>query len=117
MPIAQPAERIESSPAPRRRGRPPVTTPAQLLAHPLRLHILKTLSCSGAIAFIPLMRLVRTNYGNLSVHTRRLEVCGLLTSSKTFVDRRTRTEFQITAAGMAALREHTDGSRITETGR
>lgn len=93
-----------------------MTTNAQLLAHPLRLHILQTLSQSGPIAFIPLMRLVRTNYGNLSVHTRRLETGGLVSSAKTFVDRRTRTEFQITAAGIAALREHAERRTVPTLG-
>ena len=105
----QPAFQSPEIPAaPRRRGRPPVTTPEQLLAHPLRLHILKALAQAGPTAFIPLMRLVRTNYGNLSVHARRLESGGLVASAKTFVARRTRTEFRITPEGIEALSGHVE---------
>lgn len=44
--------------------------------------------------------------GNLSVHMRTLEENGYVAVSKTFVNRKPRTEYSLTPAGRAAFQEY-----------
>jgi len=49
--------------------------------------MLKTLAAVDTMSFTRLQEIVSTNYGNLSLHARRLEGFGYITIEKTFVAR------------------------------
>jgi DNA-binding HxlR family transcriptional regulator len=74
----------------------------------VRLAIVSALVGVRSLSFNELKALLDITDGNLSVHARRLEDAGFITCEKTFVDRMPRTEYQITAAGRAALDAYLD---------
>ena len=55
-----------------------------------------------------LKELLDTTDGNLSVHARKLEEAGYITCTKSFEDRRPKTEYGLTAAGQRALQKYLD---------
>ena len=55
------------------------------------------------MSFRELQEIVATNYGNLSLHARRLESFGYVRIEKHFVDRLPRTDYHLTAEGRSAL--------------
>lgn len=69
----------------------------------VRLAIVSALAVNPTLSFTELKRLVDTSDGNLSVHARKLEDAGYLTSDKGFEDRVPRTEYTLTRQGRAAL--------------
>lgn len=69
----------------------------------VRLAIVSALAVNPRLSFTELKRLVNTSDGNLSVHARKLEDAGYITSEKGFEDRVPRTEFALTRQGRAAL--------------
>jgi len=91
---------------PRRGGRPPIDCPERLIGQPVRLKMLKTLAAVDTMSFTRLQEIVSTNYGNLSLHARRLEGFGYITIEKTFVARMPRTEYRLTTEGRRALRTY-----------
>ena len=74
----------------------------------VRLAIVSALAGSQSLSFNELKNLLQITDGNLSVHARRLEDAGFVTSSKSFVDRVPHTEYQLTADGRRALDEYLD---------
>lgn len=74
-----------------------------LLHHRLRLGMVSALAAAEALAFNDLKAVLQTSDGNLSVHARRLEDAGYVTCTKTFENRRPRTDYRLTARGRQAL--------------
>jgi DNA-binding HxlR family transcriptional regulator len=94
---------VTSSPRQRRGGRPPIDCPERVLGQSVRLRMMMALSAAPSLSFIRLQEIVSTNYGNLSLHGRRLERFGYIEVEKTFVDRIPRTEYRLTSEGRRAL--------------
>ena len=74
-----------------------------LLHHRLRLGMVSALAAVESLAFNDLKRLLQTSDGNLSVHARKLEDAGYVTCTKTFENRRPRTDYRLTTRGRQAL--------------
>ena len=74
-----------------------------LLHHRIRLGMVSALAAAAALGFNDLKALLRTTDGNLSVHARKLEDAGYVTCTKTFENRRPRTDYRLTARGRQAL--------------
>jgi DNA-binding HxlR family transcriptional regulator len=91
---------------PRRGGRPPIDSPERLISQPVRLRMLTELASVESMSFTRLQEIVGTNYGNLSLHARRLESFGYITIEKMFVERIPRTEYRLTHEGRRALRHY-----------
>jgi DNA-binding MarR family transcriptional regulator len=102
--VPDPVTASSASPARRRGGRPPIDSPERLIAQPVRLRMLMALSGTESMTFTRLRDIVSTNYGNLSLHARRLESFGYIKIEKTFVHRIPRTVYYLTPAGRQALR-------------
>jgi DNA-binding MarR family transcriptional regulator len=82
-----------------------------LIHERVRLAIVSALAVNQTLAFSDLKSLLDTTDGNLSVHARKLEDAGYIACTKSFNDRKPRTEFKLTAAGRRALErylEHMD---------
>ena len=80
----------------------------RLIHERVRLGIVSALAVNEALSFTELRDLLGTSDGNLSVHARRLEEAGFITSEKSFVERVPHTEFRLTEAGRTALDEYLD---------
>ncbi len=90
---------------------PAASFPAELdrLIHErIRLGIVSALAAAGRLSFNDLKALLGTSDGNLSVHARKLEEAGYLTTIKSFDDRTPRTEYELTPAGRDALSTYLD---------
>jgi DNA-binding HxlR family transcriptional regulator len=74
----------------------------RLLCQPVRQAILRGLLERGALSFSEIKRLLTVSDGNLSAHARKLEDAGLLCNTKGFRGRVPRTEYRLTAVGLAA---------------
>ena len=79
-----------------------------LVHHRLRLGIVSALAAAEALTFNELKALLDTTDGNLSVHARKLEDAQYIACTKTFEDRRPRTEYRITAQGRRELQRYLD---------
>jgi DNA-binding HxlR family transcriptional regulator len=77
--------------------------PARVLHHRMRLGIVSALAGVEALTFVELRDLLQTTDGNLSVHARKLEEAGLVSCTKSFADRRPRSDYRLTAAGQRTL--------------
>ncbi len=90
-----------------RARRKAATTPApdldKLIHERMRLGIVSALAAGGAMSFGDLKAVLSATDGNLSVHARKLEDAGYVACRKFFDDRTPRTEYELTAAGRAAL--------------
>jgi len=95
----------------RKRGRPRIESREQLLGQPVRMSIVTALVQEGALSFMRLREIVRTNDGNLSIHARKLERAGYIRVEKKFAGRVPRTEYILTEVGQQALDEY-DGGRV-----
>ena len=73
-----------------------------------RLAILSALAVNPTLTFNDLKQLLDTTDGNLSVHARKLEDAGYLSCTKSFEDRRPRSEYAMTATGRKALQQYLD---------
>ncbi|HET9439824.1 MAG TPA: transcriptional regulator [Longimicrobiales bacterium] len=73
-----------------------------------RLAIVSALAANARLTFNELKALLDTTDGNLSVHARKLEEAGYVSCTKTFEDRRPKTEFALTASGKRALQRYLD---------
>lgn len=73
-----------------------------------RLAIVSALAVNTRLKFADLKQLLDTTDGNLSVHARKLEDAGYITCTKSFEDRRPKTEYALTAAGKRALQRYLD---------
>lgn len=74
-----------------------------LLHHRMRLGLISALAAAESLSFNDLKALLETSDGNLSVHARKLEDAGYVTCTKTFENRRPRTDYRLTARGRQAL--------------
>lgn len=77
-----------------------------VLHHRMRLGIVSALAGIDALTFVELRDLLKTSDGNLSVHARKLEEAGFVSCTKSFSDRRPRTDYRLTTAGQRALRRY-----------
>ena len=71
-----------------------------------RLAIMSLLAATESLSFKELKEQLRMTDGNLSVHMRTLEEGGYVSVHKSFVNRKPRTEFALTADGRAAFQEY-----------
>ena len=74
----------------------------------MRLAIVSALAATDTLGFNELKSLVGATDGNLSVHARKLEDAGYVTTTKRFEGRLPKTEFKLTAAGRRALERYVD---------
>ncbi|HTE18930.1 MAG TPA: transcriptional regulator, partial [Armatimonadota bacterium] len=65
--------------------------------------IMSLLAATESLSFKELKEQLRMTDGNLSVHMRTLEEGGYVSVHKSFVNRKPRTEFALTADGRAAF--------------
>ena len=68
-----------------------------------RMAIMSLLAASDTLSFKELKDLLGMTDGNLSVHMRKLEESGYVAVHKSFVNRKPRTEYSLTAEGRAAF--------------
>jgi DNA-binding MarR family transcriptional regulator len=78
----------------------------RLIHERLRLGMISALAVNESLGFTELRDLLKTTDGNVSVHARKLEEAGYLTSKKSFVGRTPHTEYRITAQGRRALQRY-----------
>lgn len=71
-----------------------------------RLAIVSALAVNPKLAFNELKELLDTTDGNLSVHARKLEDAGYIVCTKSFEDRKPRTEYKLAPAGKRALERY-----------
>jgi len=71
-----------------------------------RLGIVSALAVNPSLTFNELKAILETTDGNVSVHARKLEEAGYLTTKKSFAGRMPRTEYALTAAGRRALEKY-----------
>ena len=74
----------------------------------MRLAIVSALAATDTIGFNELKDLIGATDGNLSVHARKLEDAGYVTTTKRFEGRVPKTEFRLTASGRRALERYVD---------
>jgi DNA-binding MarR family transcriptional regulator len=77
-----------------------------LIHHRLRLGMLSALAARESCTFNELKTLLGATDGNLSVHARRLEEARYVVCTKTFADRRPRTEYRLAPPGRQALERY-----------
>jgi DNA-binding MarR family transcriptional regulator len=114
--VAEPARRKRSEPAPAPKPLAGVQGAAArrapeldgLIHHRLRLGIVSALAAAESLTFNELKALLQITDGNLSVHARKLEDAQYVTCTKTFEDRRPRTEYRITPQGRRELQRYLD---------
>jgi len=82
-----------------------------LVHGPIRLGILTSLQMDGALDFTHLKQRLQVADGALGTHLIKLEEAGYLACKKSFVGRRPKSTYRITAAGQRALRSHLDALR------
>ena len=71
-----------------------------------RLAIMAALAATETMSFTDLKATTGTTDGNLSVHARRLEEAGYISTTKDFEGRPPRTEYRLTRAGRHALERY-----------
>ena len=64
---------------------------------------MSALAAADSLSFNELKGVLHITDGNLSVHARKLEEAGYLSCTKTFENRRPRTDYRLTGAGRQAL--------------
>jgi DNA-binding PadR family transcriptional regulator len=78
---------------------------------PVRLGVLTALQTDGALDFTTLKKRLDVADGALGVHLRKLEDVGYVRCTKSFVGRRPKSTYRITAAGRKALARYLDAMR------
>jgi len=94
----------------------PVTTVApetavdldRVIHEKTRLAIVSALAVSPSITFNEMKAILKATDGNVSVHARKLEDAGYITTKKSFEGRMPKTEYSLTAAGRRALEKYLD---------
>jgi DNA-binding HxlR family transcriptional regulator len=71
-----------------------------------RMAIMSLLAATESLTFKELKEHLKMTDGNLSVHMRTLEESGYVLVSKTFVERKPRTEYALTSEGREAFRTY-----------
>jgi len=77
-----------------------------LIHEKMRLGIVSALAASGSMTFNELKELLQTTDGNISVHARKLEEAGYIQCTKTFENRKPRSEYVLTEPGRVALEKY-----------
>src|SRR5438552_8737901 len=80
----------------------------RLIHEKTRQAIVSAPAVNPSLSFNELKAILKTTDGNVSVHTRKLEVENYLTMKKSFEGRVPRTEYSLTAAGRRALERYLD---------
>lgn len=78
----------------------------RLVHEPARLAILTALDACRHADFMYLQSLTGLSKGNLSQHLAKLEAAGLITLSRGFEDKVSRTVVRLTPSGRTAVRAH-----------
>ncbi|MGI9648566.1 MAG: winged helix-turn-helix domain-containing protein [Acidimicrobiia bacterium] len=78
----------------------------RLIHEPARLVLMKHLYVIDEADFLYLSRRTGLTDGNISSHMTRLEDAGYVKVTKSFVDRRPRTTYALTAAGRTAFEKY-----------
>lgn len=78
----------------------------RLIHEPARLVLMANLYVVDEADFVFLERQTGLTAGNISSHMTRLENAGYVTIDKTFVDKRPRTVYALTATGRAAFERY-----------
>ena len=73
-----------------------------------RLGLISALAANEKLSFTEIKNMLNTTDGNISVHARKLEEAGYLTSEKSFKGRMPLTEYSITKDGRNALTRYLD---------
>ena len=73
---------------------------------PVRLGVMSALQTDGALDFTTLRKRLDVADGALGVHLRKLEDAGYITCRKSFVGRRPKSTYRVSAAGRKALAEY-----------
>jgi DNA-binding HxlR family transcriptional regulator len=108
--VRQERTQREEGPAPVRSGASqPVSVPLDRLIHErIRLGIVSALAVNRTLTFNELKALLKTTYGNLSVHARKLEEADYILCTKSFDGRLPKTEYRLAPAGRKALERYLD---------
>ena len=72
----------------------------------IRLGIMSALSVNDKVNFNTLKEILQVTDGNLASHLKTLEECGYIAVQKSFVGKKTNTEYIVTQEGMRAFKEH-----------
>lgn len=78
---------------------------------PVRLGVLTSLQTDGPLDFTHLKQRLKVADGALGTHLLKLEEAGYVACDKSFVGRRPKSTYRITAAGRGALRRHLQALR------
>ncbi len=78
----------------------------RLIHEPARLRLMSLLYVVDEADFVYLSAQTGLTAGNISSHMTRLDKAGYVEVSKTFVDRKPRTLYQLTPEGMWALDDY-----------
>jgi DNA-binding MarR family transcriptional regulator len=75
----------------------------RLIYERVRLGIMSALAMNEQLSFNELKSLFDVSDGNLSAHARKLEEAGYVACTKSFEDRRPKSQYRITPVGKRAL--------------
>jgi DNA-binding MarR family transcriptional regulator len=78
----------------------------RVIHEPLRLGMASALASHDVLTFVELKARLQTTDGNLSVHARKLETAGYVSSARSFDGRMPKTEYRLTHAGRKALERY-----------
>jgi DNA-binding MarR family transcriptional regulator len=78
----------------------------RLIHERMRLGIVSALAANPSLTFKDLKDLLAASDGNISIHARKLEEAGYITSAKSFEGRIPRTEYKLTNLGRKALTKY-----------
>jgi DNA-binding PadR family transcriptional regulator len=82
---------------------------------PIRLGVMTALQIDKELDFTTLKKRLKTKDGSLGMHLQKLEEIGYITARKTFVGRRPKTTYRLTAGGRKALVNYLDSmSKLIE---
>lgn len=121
-PASRLASRLASRPAPKPRPAKPARSAFgaldRIVHERLRLGILSALAVSDSLTFNELKTLLEATDGNLSDHTRKLQLAGYIRVTKGYEGRKPQTEYALAPRGKLALKAYVDQmqSLLEETG-
>lgn len=107
--MAKTAAATAAKPRPREEARPAqprIPDFDRVIHEKTRLAIVSALAVNPSLTFNELKAIVNTTDGNISVHARKLEEAGYLTTKKSFEGRMPRTDYALTAGGRRALERY-----------
>ena len=78
---------------------------------PMRLGVMTALQIEKELDFTTLKKRLGATDGSLGMHLAKLEEIGYIVSKKSFVGRRPKTTYRLTAAGKKALAKYLESMR------